>query len=81
VYCWTPNDGFTLRLDDTRARRIRGDEPANKNRTPRYQTLSVGLRNSRTTITCSSERTRLTCRNAAGAGFSLPRYRGLPTYF
>jgi serine/threonine protein kinase len=81
VYCWTPNDGFTLRLDDTRARRIRGDEPANKNRTPRYQTLSVGLRNSRATITCSSERTRLTCRNAAGAGFSLPRYRGLPTYF
>jgi hypothetical protein len=79
--CWTPNDGFTIVLDATGARRDRAAEAANRGREPAAKTLPFGDAWASGGFSCETSSAALTCRNAADHGFSLPRYRGLPTYF
>ena len=81
LYCWTPNDGFTLRLDDAGARRIRVGELANRSRTPRYPKLALGERRRAFGFVCTSRSSGLRCVNNAGHGWDLPRYVGLPRMF
>jgi hypothetical protein len=81
VYCWTPNDGFTLRLDSSGARRIRSDESDNRGLTPGYTVLPLGSSRSNDGYTCTSRASGLTCTSPSGAGWVLPRYRGLPQLF
>ena len=82
VYCWTPNDGYTVRLDSSGARRVRGDEVANRGVTPgSYGELPLGSSRSRSGYICTSQDSGLTCTGPHGAGWSLPRYRGLARLF
>lgn len=83
LYCWTPNDGFTLglRLKGT-PRRLIGDQGFNRGRTPgSYPRLSFEDSRSGAGFRCTSRRSGLTCRNSQRHGWTLPRYRGLPDYF
>ena len=79
--CWTPNDGFTLRLDEAGARRVRAEEIANRGRTPRYPELALGARRSAFGFVCTSRSSGLRCVNDAEHGWDLPRYVGLPKTF
>ena len=82
VYCWTPNDGFTLRLDSSGARRVRTDEGNNRGLAPSsYTLLPSGSSRSSDGYTCTSRAPGLTCTSPSGAGWVLPRYRGLPQLF
>lgn len=81
LYCWTPNDGFTLFLDGSGARRLRGDEPTNKDHVPNYSELSIGSTRRAYGYTCVSATDGLTCQSRAGHGWDLPRYKGLPTIY
>jgi len=82
VYCWTPNDGFTLRLDSSGARRVRTDEGSNRGFAPSsYTLLPPGSSRSSDGYTCTSRASGLTCSSTSGAGWVLPRYRGLPQLF
>jgi hypothetical protein len=83
LYCWTPNDGFTLSLpSDGSPSRVRGDEGANRGFAPgEYPELPFGRTAVLGSFRCSNSRSGLTCRNPAGNGWSLPRYHGLPSYF
>lgn len=79
LYCWTPNDGYTLAMDTSRPFRRVPDDELNKGKAPDgYRTLSFGERSSFGDFTCTSGRKNLSCLNLSGHGFSLPRYRGLP---
>lgn len=79
--CWTPNDGFTLVLDENGARRDRAAEPSNRGYEPSSEKLVAGQTWQRHGFVCESTIRALTCSNAGGSGFTLPRYRGLPSYF
>jgi hypothetical protein len=82
VWCWTPNDGFTLALPSTGSpTRARTAEPANRGNQPAYSTLGFGERWAASGFSCVSRKSGLTCSNADGHGWTLPRYRGLPAYF
>ncbi len=81
LYCWTPNDGFTIVLDETGARRVRADQSSNKARVPsQFKELPIGGKTARSGFVCISAASGLSCRAESGAGFDLPRYRGLPKY-
>ena len=79
--CWTPNDGFTIVLDEAGARRDRAAEAANRGYEPASPALPFDTSWARNGLSCRSTTTSLTCSNQQGRGFTLPRYRGLPTYF
>jgi hypothetical protein len=79
--CWTPNDGFTLVLDEAGARRDRASEPGNRGYQPAVPQLDVADFWSSYGFSCSPTDRSLTCSNGSGQGFALPRYRGLPSYF
>jgi hypothetical protein len=82
VYCWTPNDGYTLRLDASGARRMRGDEAGNRRALPAgYTELPIGSSRSLNGYSCTSRGSGLTCTGPGGSGWVLPRYRGLPQLF
>jgi hypothetical protein len=83
LYCWTPDDGYTLGLGSRGTpRRLKGDESFNRGRTPGgYATLGVGHRRSGSGFSCISQHFGLTCRDSEGHGWTLPRYVGLPSYF
>jgi hypothetical protein len=82
LWCWTPNDGFTLALSSSgRPARVRGAESANRGNQPAYGTLGFGERWQAGPFSCVSRKSGLTCSNADGHGWTLPRYRGLPAYF
>jgi hypothetical protein len=81
LVCWTPNDGYTLALDDAGARRLRSAEPSNRGRDPESTEVILGERWERPGFSCRSTQQALTCENQQGRGFRLPRYRGLPTFF
>ena len=76
MYCWTPNDGFTVQMGYGRA--TKAYYGSNKGLYPRgYTTLRFGQ--SRTFyggIRCSSRHDGLTCRNRAGHGWWLGRWVG-----
>jgi hypothetical protein len=90
LYCWTPNDGFTLMLGVS-GRPRKSYEVDNR----WYYSTSVGLLRfgsnywanasyqqglgpgrGRVLFRCRSRSTGLTCTNRAGHGFWLGRYRG-----
>ena len=82
VYCWTPNDGYTLKLAAVGPQRLRGDEASNRGLNPSsYLTLAVGESRSSGGYRCVNSAEALTCTNPSGAGWQLPRYRGLPRLF
>jgi hypothetical protein len=82
VYCWTPNDGFTLGLSNAGARRLRSDEAFNEGRAPaRHARLALGRSRSLAGFECESAPAGLRCVNRDGHGWSLPRYVGLPSLF
>jgi Protein kinase domain len=80
--CWTPNDGFTVELPGHgSAVRVRSAEPLNRGRQPDHPALGFGEPWSVGAFRCVSRNSGLTCSNADGHGWTLPRYRGLPAYF
>jgi hypothetical protein len=80
--CWTPNDGFTVRLPRVgEGFRLRTDEVRNRGRQPAYAALGFGERWSAGGFSCVSRKSGLTCSNVEGHGWTLPRYQGLPAYF
>ena len=83
LYCWTPNDGYTLALTSTGAAyRVRADETTNEDLTPDdYRVVGFGEETESSVFSCESDSSALTCRNPRGHGFRLPRYRGLPTFW
>src|SRR4051794_7045458 len=55
LWCWTPNDGFTLALPSTGSpRRARTAEPANRGNQPAYSTLGFGERWAASGFSCVS---------------------------
>jgi hypothetical protein len=82
LVCWTPNDGYTLVLrSDAPAVRLKAAEASNRGRDPGSPELAPGGRWESGGYACRSTDEALTCQNADGRGFRLPRYRGLPTLF
>jgi hypothetical protein len=95
LYCWTPNDGYTITMlgypigngegaakNTDRPRRFRSDERKNKGRLLRgAHYLPYGLVDREGPLTCVSRASGLDCRNAGGHGWHLPRYSGLPRIF
>ena len=82
LWCWTPNDGFTLALPSSGSpARVRSAESVNRGNQPAYGTLGFGERWQAGPFSCVSRKSGLTCSNADGHGWTLPRYRGLPAYF
>jgi serine/threonine protein kinase len=82
LYCWTPNDGYTvaLGLHDAVKQRLRTDEPGNRGRQPGgFSILGLNQQRSGGGFTCTSSVSGLTCTNADGHGWTLPRYRGQPS--
>jgi hypothetical protein len=95
LYCWTPNDGYTITMlgfpigngegavrNTDRPRRFRSDEQMNRGRLlsgARYLPDRAVEREG--VLTCVSRRSGLHCRNAGGHGWDLPRYHGLPCVF
>jgi hypothetical protein len=80
--CWTPNDGFTVELPRYgSAFRARSKEAFNRGRQPAYAAIGFGERWRSGGFSCVSRKSGLTCANADGHGWTLPRYRGLPAYF
>lgn len=81
VYCWTPNDGYTLQLGSgtpTSGQTV----PSNRGRAPGgYELMIAGSSRSANGYTCTSEPSGLRCVNSEGHGFSLPRYKGFPTRY
>jgi len=61
--------------------RVRSQEAAHRGYEPETRTYAPGTRWSSGGYACISASDALTCTNAAGRGFRLPRYRGMPTYF
>jgi hypothetical protein len=81
LYCWTPNDGYTLQLDSNGSQRVRADEGANKGRSPASEELGIGETRSVLGFRCISQSDGLRCSNEANHGWHLPRYRGLPSFY
>ncbi len=83
VYCWTPNDGYTIVLGrDGLPQRLRGDEQRNRGRTVAgARLLAPGRTARRGAFRCTAEPVGLVCESPAGHGWVLPRYRGLPDLY
>jgi hypothetical protein len=79
VYCWTPNDGYTLRLVQGRVARLREDEANNRGRAPvGFHEIPIGRRVEERGFTCVNSDSGLDCSDRTGHGWTLPRYVGLP---
>jgi hypothetical protein len=79
LYCWTPNDGYTLELREGAGFDRVGDDDANRDREPGgFETLDFGSEAEIGAFKCTSSSSDLTCVDSGGHGFSLPRYHGLP---
>jgi hypothetical protein len=83
LYCWTPIDGYTIEVPSNGfSQRLRSDEATNRGRTASgYSRLGIDQQTSGDGFTCSSRTKGLTCTNAGGHGFDLPRDKGLPAQF
>jgi hypothetical protein len=95
LYCWTPNDGYTITMlgypigngegaarNTDRPRRFPSDEHKNRGRLlPGSHYLPYGIVERVEPLTCVSRTSGLDCRNAGGHGWHLPRYHGLPRIF
>jgi hypothetical protein len=85
LYCWTPNDGFTLELADGVVRRAGpAEEDVNRGHAPAaYKVVPFGQSRRIGAYTCTSERGTegLTCNDASGNGWQMPRYQGCPRPF
>jgi hypothetical protein len=93
LYCWTPNDGYTITMlgyplgsgqvlpDSDRPRRLRSNERGNRHHEIGAAYLPRGVVERYGSFMCVSRASGLTCRNQKGHGWSLPRYRGLPFIF
>jgi len=83
VYCWTPNDGYTIVLGrQGEPRRVRADEAGNRGRVlASARRLDEGRTARRAGFSCTAEPGRLVCESPAGHGWVLPRYRGLPDLY
>lgn len=88
--CWTPNDGYTIRLDglplggrrDARPFHASGDSRSHYRLTLRgSRYLPRGVVERYGSFTCVSRASDLTCRNEGGHGYTLPRYVGVPRTF
>lgn len=84
LICWTPNDGFTVRMNAV-GRATRSYETAHKGYRDRFfsrRLLDYGQHWAFRIVyvgnvyRCVSRRTGLTCWNQAGHGWWLGRYRG-----
>ncbi|HEX8073370.1 MAG TPA: nuclear transport factor 2 family protein [Thermoleophilaceae bacterium] len=79
LYCWTPNDGYTLELREGAGYSRVPDDDLNRGRAPGGgATLDFGARAKLAPFTCTSSVSALSCVDGDGRGFRLPRYRGLP---
>ena len=90
LYCWTPNDGFTLWLDAAARPRKSYDTDNKWNYASSLGLLpygrsywanadyrqGTGLARGKVLFRCRSRSTGLTCTNRAGHGFWLGRFRG-----
>lgn len=83
LYCWTPNDGYTLVMPTNGpGARARTEEAQNKGLAPPgHVELGFGETSSAAGFTCTSRSSGLECTNTAGYGWVLPRYKGLPRFF
>ena len=76
IYCWTPNDGFTVQMT-YRGRPTKRYYDSNAGRKPSgYPLLRYGKTKRYGKLRCTSRRTGLTCKNANDHGWWLGRYRG-----
>jgi len=76
LVCWTPNDGFTVRLGRSRPPST-GYVLRNQDHQPRVRrVLRFGERWRGSGFRCTSRRSGLTCRNRAGDGWWLGRRFG-----
>jgi len=84
LYCWTPNDGFTIEMADGPADRV-FDEMANKNHAPGgYPVLAFRKTKRIGDYTCTSRTNEdggLTCEGPSGYGWRMPRYTGCPDLY
>lgn len=82
--CWSPNDGYTIRLDGygqfaQRPFHARDDKRSHFHRVLKDAPyLPVNIIERYGSCRCVSRASDLTCMNAGGHGWSLPRYFGLP---
>lgn len=91
LYCWTPNDGYTVELRDTRHRPAARYVPKNKRNYEastrrlafgqewwlnRAGQEGTGRARGQILIRCASRSDGLTCTNRHGHGFWLGRFRG-----
>jgi hypothetical protein len=81
LYCWTPNDGFTIEMAEGPAERVLPNE-RNAGREPQgYPTLGFGEVKKIGDFTCTSRTSAeggLSCQGTSGYGWQMPRYRGCP---
>ncbi|HEX8121743.1 MAG TPA: hypothetical protein VF549_10820 [Solirubrobacteraceae bacterium] len=82
LYCWTPNDGYTIVLPAAAAPfRVPADESANRGNVPGgARLLPAGGRMSAGAFSCTNAGP-LECESRSGHGWVLPRYRGLPELY
>lgn len=79
LYCWTPNDGYTIAMGDGAPYRVRDDENLNKAKAPaQAPLLKYGQSQTVGAFVCESEPATLTCRNENGYSWRMPRYKGFP---
>ena len=77
LWCWTPNDGFALNMNRPRGKAYKGYDDRFKGNYPSMdRVLRFGQRWSRPGYTCASRSTGLTCKNRAGHGWWLGRFKG-----
>lgn len=82
LYCWTPDDGYTIEIPNDGAARRVPDDNTNFHRHPRgYALLRMARSTTGNGFACTSAAEGLTCRSAAGYGFDLPRDVGKPACF
>jgi hypothetical protein len=85
LYCWTPNDGFTLELSDGPGERAgNAEEEANTGHAPDgYPVLAFGETRQIGDFTCTSRpgTEGLSCEGPSGNGWQMPRYEGCPRLF
>jgi predicted Ser/Thr protein kinase len=82
LYCWTPNDGYTLRLTGSGVERVSADEPGNEGRVPGgYDLLGEEETAEGFGYSCTNRVSGLSCNSTSGHGWTLPRYVGLPTIY
>jgi hypothetical protein len=77
IGCWTPNDGFVVRMSNTGPVLPKEYVPVLRGHTPKtHRVLRFGQGIGMRGITCHSRGSGLTCRNRSGHGWWLGRFVG-----